>query len=94
MGLSGLGDLVLTCGTAQSRNYGFGLALGRGSSVAQASGGKLVEGASTAGALMHLARAKGIEMPIAATVEALLQGEIDMREAVVGLLSRPPRGEE
>jgi glycerol-3-phosphate dehydrogenase (NAD(P)+) len=94
MGLSGLGDLVLTCGSTQSRNYAFGLALGRGLSPAEASGGKLVEGASTAGALMRLARGKGVDMPIAAAVEALLNGEIDPRAAVVGLLARPSRGED
>jgi glycerol-3-phosphate dehydrogenase (NAD(P)+) len=94
MGLSGLGDLVLTCSSAQSRNYAFGLALGRGRSPAEAGGGKLAEGATTAPALMDLARARGIEMPIAATVEALLRGQIDPRAAVGGLLARPQRGED
>jgi glycerol-3-phosphate dehydrogenase (NAD(P)+) len=93
MGLAGLGDLVLTCASARSRNYAFGLALGQGSSAAEASGGRLVEGATTATALMALARAKGVEMPIAAAVEALLRREIDPREAVTGLLARPQRGE-
>jgi len=93
MGLSGLGDLVLTCSSAQSRNFAFGLALGRGKSVAEAGGGKLAEGATTAAALMSLARARGIDMPIAATVEALLQSKIDSRAAVVGLLARPQKGE-
>jgi glycerol-3-phosphate dehydrogenase (NAD(P)+) len=93
MGLSGLGDLVLTCSSQQSRNFSFGLELGRGRSVDAASGGKLVEGASTASALMNLARAKKVEMPIAATVEALLAGQIDARGAVDILLSRPQRGE-
>jgi len=93
MGLSGLGDLVLTCSSRQSRNFSFGLELGRGRLVDEASGGKLVEGASTASALMNLARARKVEMPIAATVEALLAREIDARAAVVGLLARPQKGE-
>jgi glycerol-3-phosphate dehydrogenase (NAD(P)+) len=93
MGLSGLGDLVLTCSSAQSRNFAFGMALGRGRPVAEAGGGKLAEGATTVGSLMSLARARSVEMPIAATVEALLSGEIDARGAVVGLLARPQKGE-
>jgi glycerol-3-phosphate dehydrogenase (NAD(P)+) len=93
MGLSGLGDLVLTCSSAQSRNFAFGLALGQGRAVAEARGGKLVEGATTVGALMQLARARGVDMPIAGAVEALLAGEIDARAAVVGLLARPQKGE-
>jgi glycerol-3-phosphate dehydrogenase (NAD(P)+) len=94
MGLSGLGDLVLTCSSAQSRNFSFGLALGQGRAVAEAAGGKLAEGATTVGALMHLARARGVDMPIAGAVEALLLGRIDARAAVVGLLARPQKGEE
>ena len=93
MGLSGLGDLVLTCSSAQSRNFAFGLALGHGCAVSEAGGGKLAEGATTVTALMQLARARGVEMPIAGTVEALLAGEIDARAAVVGLLARPQKGE-
>ena len=93
MGLSGLGDLVLTCSSEQSRNFSFGLALGRGRSVAEASAGKLAEGATTAKALTDLARRKSVEMPIAETVQALLDGRIGAREAVGALLARPQRGE-
>ena len=57
MGLSGLGDLVLTCSSPQSRNFSFGVALGKGAEVSAAGGGKLVEGAATAAALMTLAQA-------------------------------------
>jgi glycerol-3-phosphate dehydrogenase (NAD(P)+) len=94
MGLSGLGDLVLTCSSAQSRNFAFGFALGQGRSVAEAGAGKLVEGAFTAAALMRMARARGVDMPISAAVEALLDGAIDPQAAVSGLLARPPKGEE
>ena len=93
MGLSGLGDLVLTCSTSRSRNFAFGVALGRGRTLAEARAGALAEGATTVASLMNLARAKNVEMPIAAAVEALIAGEIDARAAVVGLLSRPPREE-
>ena len=94
MGLSGLGDLVLTCSTPQSRNFALGLALGRGESVAQASGGKLAEGASTASALLQMAAARNVDMPIAASVEAVLAGRLSPREAVGALLSRPVKGED
>jgi glycerol-3-phosphate dehydrogenase (NAD(P)+) len=94
MGLSGLGDLVLTCSTAQSRNFAFGQALGRGASVAEASAGKLVEGALTAAALAQMARARSVDMPISAAVEALVDGRIDAAHAVGALLARPLKGED
>jgi glycerol-3-phosphate dehydrogenase (NAD(P)+) len=94
MGLSGLGDLVLTCSSAQSRNFSFGLALGRGETVECASGGRLVEGAFTAKALTEMARQRGVDMPIAHCVEALLEGSLDVAEAVRALLARPQKGEE
>ena len=93
MGLSGLGDLVLTCSSEQSRNFAFGVALGRGENPAAASGGKLAEGAATAAALIALAREKRLEMPISATVEALIAGRIEAKAAVSALLARPQRGE-
>jgi glycerol-3-phosphate dehydrogenase (NAD(P)+) len=93
MGLSGLGDLVLTCASAQSRNFAFGFDLGRGASPAEAGGGKLAEGAFTAPALTRLARAAGVDMPIAETVEAVLEGRIGARDAVQVLLSRPRKRE-
>jgi glycerol-3-phosphate dehydrogenase (NAD(P)+) len=94
MGLSGLGDLVLTCTSPQSRNFAFGQALGRGKSAAEASAGKLAEGATTALALLEMARAHGIEMPIAASVEAIIKGDQDVRAAVGALLARPARAED
>jgi glycerol-3-phosphate dehydrogenase (NAD(P)+) len=93
MGLSGLGDLVLTCTSPQSRNFAFGLALGRGQSPAEAAGDKLVEGAATAGALVEMARVRGVEMPIAAAVEAVVAGRMDVRGAVGALLARPAKAE-
>jgi glycerol-3-phosphate dehydrogenase (NAD(P)+) len=93
MGLSGLGDLVLTCASDKSRNFAFGLALGRGASVEQASGGKLAEGALTAAVLVRMARSKGIDMPIAEAVNAVLEGRSGIDEAVAGLMARPLKAE-
>jgi glycerol-3-phosphate dehydrogenase (NAD(P)+) len=94
MGLSGLGDLVLTCSSPQSRNFAFGQALGRGVSVAEAREGRLAEGVFTALALVELARERGVDMPIANCVEGLIEGSIDVAGAVGALLGRPPKGEE
>jgi len=94
MGLSGLGDLVLTCSSAQSRNYSFGLALGHGQSVEKAGEGRLAEGALTALALTQMARGRGVDMPIANCVEALIEGSLDVTHAVEALLGRPQKGEE
>jgi glycerol-3-phosphate dehydrogenase (NAD(P)+) len=93
MGLSGLGDLVLTCTSPQSRNFAFGLALGRGMSAADAAAGKLAEGATTVRALLEMAHARNVEMPIALSVEAVIAGEQDVRGAVGKLLARPARAE-
>jgi glycerol-3-phosphate dehydrogenase (NAD(P)+) len=93
MGLSGLGDLVLTCSSQQSRNFSFGFAIGRGESVRLAGEGRLAEGAFTALALTDLARAKGVEMPIADCVEALIDGALDVQGAIEALLGRPQKGE-
>jgi glycerol-3-phosphate dehydrogenase (NAD(P)+) len=93
MGLSGLGDLVLTAGSAKSRNFAFGEALGRGVPLAEAGGGKLAEGALTAPALVQLATARGVEMPICAAVTRLVAGEVSLDEALVALMARPTRAE-
>ncbi len=94
MGLSGLGDLVLTCSSAQSRNYAFGFALGKGTSAREAQEGRLVEGAFTALALTQMARAHQVDMPISNCVEGLVEGSLDVAGAVGALLGRPQRGEE
>jgi glycerol-3-phosphate dehydrogenase (NAD(P)+) len=93
MGLSGLGDLVLSCSSSQSRNFAFGERLGRGVPVAEASGGKLVEGVFTAGVLVDLARAASVDMPIAAAVAAVVGGQMSVDAAVTTLMIRPLKAE-
>ncbi len=93
MGLSGLGDLVLTCGSAQSRNFAFGQALGQGAAVKDASGGKLTEGAYTARVLVETARAADVEMPIAEAVDAILSSRLSVDAAIDALLMRPLKAE-
>jgi glycerol-3-phosphate dehydrogenase (NAD(P)+) len=92
-GLSGLGDLVLTCTSPQSRNYSLGLALGEGQSLAAASAGKLVEGIFTASALVRMARDKNISVPIAEAVDDILSARVNIDEAIARLLSRPTGAE-
>jgi len=93
-GLSGLGDLVLTCSSPQSRNFSFGVALGKGQTPAQVrAGAKLSEGAFTAPVLVEMARAKDVEMPISAAVAAILDGTVSVGDAIEGLLTRPFRAE-
>lgn len=94
-GLSGLGDLVLTCTGELSRNRKMGMALAGGMSVdaARAHVGQVVEGEKTAIAACKLARKHGIEMPIAETVADILQGKIHPAQAVTHLLSRPEKHE-
>ena len=92
-GLSGLGDLILTCSSPQSRNYAFGVSLG-GSSTVDVHGKKLTEGVYTAPVLVEAARAKKIEMPIAEAVAAVLAGKVGIDAAIAGLLSRPLRQED
>jgi len=89
-GLSGLGDLILTCTSAQSRNFAHGVALGAGRPVAQAT----VEGVATAEAAVRLAEGMGIEMPVAAMVARLVAERIGVAEAVRQLMSRPLKQEQ
>jgi glycerol-3-phosphate dehydrogenase (NAD(P)+) len=93
MGLSGLGDLVLTCGSAKSRNFAFGRDLGRGLVVADAGGGRLAEGVFTAGVLVAMARGQGVDMPIAEAVEGILAGRLSIDGAIDALMNRPARAE-
>jgi glycerol-3-phosphate dehydrogenase (NAD(P)+) len=93
-GLSGLGDLVLTCTAGQSRNYTLGVALGRGTSLAAALAGRsVVEGVATAAAVARLAARLHIEMPITAAVEGVLHGGMAIDAMIESLLSRPYRSE-
>lgn len=92
-GLSGLGDLVLTCSSPQSRNLSFGIGLGEGKSADAASGGKLVEGAFTAQVLLEMARERGVDMPITEAVAAVLDGQLSVKDAIDMLLTRPFKAE-
>ena len=94
-GLCGLGDLVLTCSSPQSRNYSVGLALGRGESLEQALAGKLsvAEGVASAPAVAALSKSLDAETPICSAVAAILAGKIGIDAAIEGLLSRPLKSE-
>jgi glycerol-3-phosphate dehydrogenase (NAD(P)+) len=96
VGLSGLGDLILTCSSTQSRNYSFGIALGKGQpprSTQMSATHALAEGVFTAPVLLEMAEAEGIEMPIASAVVAILEGRASVDEATETLLTRPFRSE-
>ncbi|TPE49381.1 NAD(P)H-dependent glycerol-3-phosphate dehydrogenase [Amaricoccus solimangrovi] len=88
-GLSGLGDLSLTCNSTQSRNFSLGRALGSGA----ARPGGTVEGVATARAACALSARHGVEMPIAAAVADVLEGRLTLDGAMEALLSRPLRDE-
>lgn len=94
-GLSGLGDLVLTCSSTSSRNFSLGKGLGEGQSAAKllADRRTVAEGAFTAPVLQQAARAAGVDMPIVDAVCALLSGALDVQAVMTGLLSRPLKGE-
>jgi glycerol-3-phosphate dehydrogenase (NAD(P)+) len=90
VGLSGLGDLILTCSSAQSRNFAYGLALGRGDPL---EGLPLAEGVPTAGIAARLAAERGIDTPIIDAVANILEGRITVGDAVRSLLARPLKSE-
>jgi glycerol-3-phosphate dehydrogenase (NAD(P)+) len=94
-GLSGLGDLVLTATSEQSRNYSLGLAVGRGQRARDVLAARhtVAEGAYSAGAVARLAQELGIDMPIAASVDRIINRDEDMRAVVEELLTRPFRRE-
>jgi glycerol-3-phosphate dehydrogenase (NAD(P)+) len=91
MGLSGLGDLILTASSMQSRNYSLGVALGQGRQLKDilAERRSVAEGVDTAYAVADLAARLGIEMPICQAVAALLKGDKKVEETIAGLLARP-----
>ncbi len=85
-GLSGFGDLALTCTSAQSRNYSFGFALGAGQTPPE---GKTVEGRATAQATLDVAKNFGVDMPITRVVAGLTAQDLTVPQALSQLLSRP-----
>jgi len=95
MGLSGLGDLVLTATSPTSRNFSFGIAIGKGATRVQldARGHPLAEGIETAPALLARAHALGLELPIAETTAAILDGSLALDAAIPRLMSRPLKAE-
>ena len=90
-GLSGLGDLILTCSSPQSRNFALGLSLGRSE---QPPAGKLAEGEFTAPVLIELAASQNVDMPVSKAVAAILGGKVTIDAAIEGLLTRPFKAEE
>jgi glycerol-3-phosphate dehydrogenase (NAD(P)+) len=95
MGLSGVGDLVLTATSALSRNTAFGTSLGRGRSLAEltGAGAPLVEGIHSAGIAADLAARHGVEAPVIAAVAEILEGRLGIDAAMATLLARPLRRE-
>jgi len=95
MGLSGLGDLTLTCSSLQSRNMSLGVALGQGRALAEILGERrsVAEGVYTAKAVTELAAAKGVDMPICAGVDAILNRGADLDRVIEGLMARPFKSE-
>ena len=91
MGLCGLGDLILTCSSVQSRNMSLGMALGQGKSVSEIMSGRIsvAEGYHTAGILAEIAERENIDMPIAAAVNEILHKGGDVKEIVQQLMNRP-----
>jgi len=91
VGLSGLGDLVLSCSSLQSRNFALGIALGRGEPPNR---DKLAEGEFTAPVLIELAASQNVDMPVSNAVAAILGGKVTIDAAIEGLLTRPFKAEE
>ena len=93
-GLSGLGDLVLTCSSLQSRNFSFGVALGKGEATAPWHGqGPTIEGIHTARAVTAIADQRNLDLPICQAVKMILDGSLTIDGAIDQLLSRPLRSE-
>jgi len=94
-GLSGLGDLVLTCSSTSSRNFSLGKGIGEGRSPADLMSDRktVAEGAFTAPVLARLAEEMGIDMPVVAAVDKLLSGRANVDQVLQELLARPPRPE-
>jgi glycerol-3-phosphate dehydrogenase (NAD(P)+) len=95
-GLSGLGDLILTCSSSMSRNFSFGVGLGRGEPVDRllAIQTSIVEGVPTAKAVVDHGRRLDVDLPVCETVLDILEGEVTVEGAIARLLARPLRGED
>jgi len=94
MGLSGLGDLLLTCSSPQSRNFSFGVNLGRGRKPDAIHDTGLAEGTFTASVLVEMARERNVDMPISFAVDALLREKMTVDDVINSLLTRPLKAEE
>jgi glycerol-3-phosphate dehydrogenase (NAD(P)+) len=96
LGLSGLGDLILTCGSTQSRNMSLGRALGEGRALQDVLGARVAvtEGVYTAAAVVRLATERGIDMPISKAVCAILEGQVTVDDAIAALMQRPIKAED
>ncbi|GBE44472.1 glycerol-3-phosphate dehydrogenase [NAD(P)+] [bacterium BMS3Bbin10] len=94
-GLSGLGDLILTCGSPQSRNMSLGVALGEGKTLEQVLGARksVSEGVYTASAVVEIAQSSGLDLPICEAVHSVVSGEATVDAAIEELLARPLRAE-
>ena len=95
MGLSGLGDLALTCGSPQSRNMSLGIAIGQGKALSEVLGARrsVAEGVTTATAVVALAKRLGVDMPISSAVDAVLHHGADIAKTIDALLRRPLKAE-
>ncbi|MBX9926465.1 MAG: NAD(P)-dependent glycerol-3-phosphate dehydrogenase [Hyphomicrobiaceae bacterium] len=95
-GLSGLGDLILTCGSTRSRNFSLGQALGRGEALPAILAGRsaVTEGVYTAAAVARLSQTHAVDMPISGAVHAILEGHITVDAAIASLLARPIKAED
>jgi len=95
MGLSGIGDLSLTCSAMQSRNFSLGFALGKGQPLEEILGGRkaVTEGVHTAASVIDLARSLKVDLPICTAVNQILNEGADIEKTITGLLDRPPRDE-
>ncbi len=96
IGLSGFGDLILTCASTQSRNMSLGRALGQGQSLDDVLGSRtaVTEGVYTAAAVQRIATEKGIDMPICSAVSDILDGRVSVSDAIARLMQRPLKAED
>lgn len=95
-GLSGLGDLLLTCGSPQSRNMSLGRALGEGETMEVILGSRrsVTEGVTTAAALVAMADARGVEVPLSRAVLAIIEGRMSVDDTIAALMQRPLKAED